>query len=130
MKVKWTSLVDDVRGHIDSRHYARHIPGNGSEAAICQKPELSKKEKKKRAAHPTSKRFCSYIAESKAILHDPERRVAWQAKYEETLYRAKKWGEASLRTIVRLCSPRSERGHQARRRGKAVKSMADERIAL
>ena len=28
MKVQWTSLVDDVRGHIDGRHYARHIPGN------------------------------------------------------------------------------------------------------
>ena len=33
MKVKWTGLVDDLRGHVDSRHYARHIPGNGSEAA-------------------------------------------------------------------------------------------------
>ncbi len=118
MKVKWTSLVDDVRGHIDSRHYARHIPGNGSEAAICQKPELSKKEKKKRAAHPTSKNFCAYIAESKAILHDPERRAAWQAKYEETLYRAKKWG---MPAYGRLCDYVRHEVCEMLKRGEEVK---------
>ena len=100
MKVKWTSLVDDAAGHVDSRHYARHIPGNGSEAAVCQKPELSKKTKKKKAAHPTCKSFGNYIAESKAILHDPERRAIWQAKYDETLRRAKKWGKPAY---GRLC---------------------------
>ena len=118
MKVKWTSLVDDVRGHIDSRHYARHIPGNGSEAAICQKPELSKKEKKKRAAHPTSKKFCAYIAESKAILNNPERRAAWQAKYEETLYRAKKWG---MPAYGRLCDYVRHEVCEMLKRGEEVK---------
>ena len=37
MKVQWTSLVDDARGNVDSRHYARHIPGNGEWAAVCEK---------------------------------------------------------------------------------------------
>ena len=100
MKVKWTGLVDDLRGHVDSRHYARHIPGNGSEAAVCQKPELSEKTKKKKAAHPTCKSLGNYIAESKAILHDPERKAIWQAKYNETLYRARKWGKPAY---GRLC---------------------------
>ena len=31
MKAKWTSIVDDLQGSVDSRHYARHIPGNGVE---------------------------------------------------------------------------------------------------
>ena len=100
MKVKWTTLVDDLQGSIDKKHYARHIPGNGKEAAVCLKPELSKETQKKKAAHPTCKSFSNYIAESKAILHDPERRAAWQAKYDETLYRAKKWGKPAY---GRLC---------------------------
>ena len=100
MKVKWSGLIDDFQGHIDSRHYARHIPGNREEAAVCLKPELSKKTKKKKAAHPTCKSFGNYIAESKAILHDPARRAIWQAKYDETLYRAKKWGKPAY---GRLC---------------------------
>ena len=90
MKVKWTALVDDACGHVDSKHYARHIPGNGEEAAVCLKPELSKETKKKKAAHCTSL----------AILHDPERRAIWQAKYNETLYRARKWGKPAY---GRLC---------------------------
>ena len=48
MKVTWTGLIDDFKGHIDSKHYARHIPGNGEEAAVCQKPVLSKKTKEKK----------------------------------------------------------------------------------
>ena len=83
MKVKWTTLVDDLQGGIDKKHYARHIPGNWKWAAVCQKPELSKETQKRKAAHPTCKSFRDYIAVSKAILHDPERRAAWQAKYDE-----------------------------------------------
>ena len=49
MKVKWTSLVADLKGGVGSQHYARHIPGNGEWAAVCQNPELSKKTKKKKA---------------------------------------------------------------------------------
>jgi hypothetical protein len=93
MKVRWTGLVDDLRGHVDSKHYARGIPGNGLEAAVCQKPELSEKTKQKKAAHPTCKRFGDYIAESKAILHDPERRAKWQAKYDEAMRKAKKYNK-------------------------------------
>lgn len=100
MKVKWTGLIDDFKGHVDSRHYARHIPGNYKEAAVCEKPELSEKTKKMKAAHPTCKRFGNYIAESKAILHDPERRAIWQAKYEKALQRAKKYNKEEY---GRLC---------------------------
>lgn len=100
MKVKWTALLDNASGHVDSRHYARNIPGNGAEAAVCLKPELNKKTKKKKAAHPTCKSFGNYIAESKAILHDPERRAIWQAKYNETLRKARKWGKPAY---GRLC---------------------------
>ena len=100
MKVKWTALLDNASGHVDSRHYARNIPGNGAEAAVCLKPELNKKTKKKKAAHPTCKSFGNYIAESKAILHNPERRAIWQAKYNETLRKARKWGKPAY---GRLC---------------------------
>ena len=93
MKVKWTTLIDDASGGVDSRHYARHIPGNGAEAALCMKPELSKKTKKKKAAHPTCKRFTDYIAVSGEILHDPERRAVWQAKYDEAKRKARKHGK-------------------------------------
>ena len=93
MKVKWSGLIDDFKGHIDGRHYARHIPGNSEEAAVCLKPELSKKTKKKKAAHPTCKSFGNYIAESKTILHDPERRAIWQAKYDEAKRKARKYNK-------------------------------------
>lgn len=93
MKVKWTTLIDDACGGIDSRHYARHIPGNGEYAAVCIKPELSKKTQKKKASHPTCKSFGTYIAVSKEILHDPERRSKWQARYDEAKRKARRHGK-------------------------------------
>ena len=90
MKAKWTSIIDDLQGNIDSRHYARHIPGNGEWAAVCLKPELSKKTKQKKAAHPTCKSFADFITASKAVLNDPERRAAWQAKYDEAKRKARR----------------------------------------
>ena len=93
MKAKWTSIVDDLQGSVDSRHYARHIPGNGEWAAVCQKPELSKKTKKKKASLPHVKEFGALIATCKEILHDPERRAAWQAKYEEAMRKARKYNK-------------------------------------
>jgi hypothetical protein len=93
MKAKWTSIVDDLQGSVDSRHYARHIPGNGEWAAVCQKPELSKKTKKKKASLPHVKEFGALIATCKEILHDPERRAAWQAKYDEAKRKACKYNK-------------------------------------
>ena len=90
MKAKWVSILKEARGTIDSRHYARHIPGNDEWAAVCEKPELSKKTKKKKAEHPTAIRFAELMAETKAILHDPERRAAWQARYDEAVRKARK----------------------------------------
>ena len=90
MKVKWTSLVDDVQGHVDGKHYARRIPGNGEWAAVCNKPELSKKTKKKKAETQVAKRFTTLIATCKAILHNPERRAAWQVRYDEAKRKARK----------------------------------------
>ena len=93
MKAKWTSLVDDLQGSVDSRHYARHIPGNGEWAAVCQKPELSKKTKQKKASLPHVKEFGTLIATCKEILHNPERRAAWQAKYDEAKRKARKYNK-------------------------------------
>ena len=93
MKVKWTALVDDASGGLDSKHYARHIPGNGEWAAVCMKPELSKKTQQKKAAHPTCKNFERYIAISKEILHDPERKQRWQERYDEARKKARRHGK-------------------------------------
>ena len=93
MKAKWTSIVDDLQGSVDRRHYARHIPGNGEWAAVCQKPELSKKTKKKKASLPHVKEFGALIATCKEILHNPERRAAWQSKYDEAMRKARKYGK-------------------------------------
>lgn len=83
MKVKWTLLLDDACGTVDNKHYARHIPGNGEWASVCNKPELSKKTKKKKAAHPTCKSFGNYISVSQEIYADAERKALWEARYEE-----------------------------------------------
>ena len=91
MKAKWTSLIADLQGSLDSRHYARHIPGNRVWAAVCQKPELSKKTKKKKASLPHVKEFGALIATCKEILHNPARRAAWQAKYDEAMQKAHKY---------------------------------------
>ena len=90
MKAKWMSLLSDAEGHIDSRHYARHIPGNDEYAAVCAKPELSKKVRKAKANHPTAQRFAALMAEVKAILRDPVRRAEWQARYDEAVQKARK----------------------------------------
>ena len=90
MKAKWSSLVEYLRGHVDQRHYARHIPGNGEWAAVCEKPELSKKTKKKKAALPHVKEFSELIAICKEILHNPEKRAAWQARYDEAKRQARR----------------------------------------
>ena len=90
MKVKWTLLLDDAKGGIDAKHYARHIPGNGEWAAVCNKPELSKKTKKKKAGLPQVKAFDKMIAESKKIKETPERKAAWEAQYEADKRKAKR----------------------------------------
>ena len=90
MKVKWTLIVDEAHGGVDPKHYARGIPGNGEWAAVCNKPELSKKTKKMKAAHATVKSFTENIAVSKEILHDPERRAKWQARYDQAKREAKR----------------------------------------
>lgn len=46
MKAKWVHIVEELRGSMDGRHYARRIPRNGEYGAICSKPELSKKTRK------------------------------------------------------------------------------------
>ena len=90
MKVKWTLLLDDAKGEIDPKHYARHIPGNGEWAAVCNKPELSKKTKKKKAGMQQVTDFNKMIAESKKIKETPERLEAWTAKYEVAKREAKR----------------------------------------
>ena len=90
MKVKWTLLVDHACGHVDKKHYARHIPGNGEWAAVCNKPELSKKTKKKKATLPVAQHFKTLIATCKNILNNPAARAMWQARYDEAKRKARK----------------------------------------
>lgn len=100
MKIKWADFIEEGSGSLDHNHYIRHIPGDSVWAALCAKPELKKKEKKKRAEHPTALHFGACIAESKAILCDAVRRAAWQAKYDEVVRQARRHGK---RTYGRLC---------------------------
>ncbi len=93
MKAKWVNIVDSLQGNVDQRHYARRIPGNGEYGAVCAKPELSKKTKKAKAEHPTAKAFAELMAETKAIMHDLERKAEWQARYEEALKKARKYNK-------------------------------------
>ena len=90
MKVKWTTIIDDMQGSVDQKHYARHIPGNGEWASLCNKPELSKKTKKKKAAHPTCKSFTEMITTCKNILNNPVARGIWQKRYEEAKRKARR----------------------------------------
>lgn len=93
MKAKWVSIVDDLQGNVDERHYVRRIPGNNEWAAVCNKPELSKKTKKAKAEHPTALKFGELVAEAKAILHDSVRRAEWQARYDEAMRKARKYNK-------------------------------------
>ena len=93
MKVKWTSIVDEMQGSVDKRHYTRHIPGNGEWAAVCTKPELSEKTKKKKAELPVATNFKILIATCKNILNNPAARAIWQARYDEAKGKARKYGK-------------------------------------
>jgi len=93
MKAKWVSIVDELRGNVDERHYVRRIPGNNEWGAVCSKPELSKKVKKKKAEHPTARRFAELMAETKIIMHDPVRKAEWQARYDEAMRKARKYNK-------------------------------------
>ncbi len=93
MKAKWVSIVDELRGKMDERHYVRRIPGNGEWAAVCSRPELSKKTKKAKSEHPTARRFAELMAETKTIMHDPARKAEWQARYEEAVKKARKYNK-------------------------------------
>ena len=117
MKVKWTTLVDDAKGHLDSAHYARHIPGNGDWAAVCSKPELNKKTKKKKAAHPTSKRFVTLIATCKNILNNPAARAVWQARYDEAKRKASRHNKPIQ---GRLCDYVRHEVSEALKRGEII----------
>ncbi len=90
MKAKWNALVNELEGKIDNQHYARHIPGNGEWAAVCRKPELSKKTKQKKAGLPHIKKFETLISTCQMILRDPARRAAWQAQYDAALRKARR----------------------------------------
>ncbi len=90
MKVKWTLLVDEASGDLDKRHYARRIPGNGEWAAVCNKPELSEKTKRKKANLSVAVNFKLLIETCKSILNNPGARAMWQARYEEAKRKAKK----------------------------------------
>ena len=91
MKAKWVNIVDELRGSMGDRFYARRIPGNGEWAAVCSKPELNKKTKKAKAEYPTAKRFAELMEETKTILHDTERKAEWQARYDEAVRKAHKY---------------------------------------
>ena len=93
MKVKWTLLIDDMKGSVDKKHYARHIPGNGTWAAVCNKPQLSKKTKKKKANLPVATNFKTLIATCKDILNNPAARAIWQARYDEAKRKANKYNK-------------------------------------
>lgn len=93
MKVRWTNLVREVQGGFDKRHYARHIPGNGEWASVCQKPELSKKTKKSKASHPTCKSFANNIVVCQEIYADAARKALWEARYEEAKRKARRRGK-------------------------------------
>jgi len=79
-----------MQGSVDKKRYARHIPGNGEYAAVCMKPELSKKTKKKKAAHPTCKSFTEMVAICKNILNNPAARAMWEERYEEAKRKARR----------------------------------------
>ncbi|MBR5677680.1 MAG: hypothetical protein IKX20_06045 [Paludibacteraceae bacterium] len=93
MKVKWTSIVDEMQGSVDKKHYARHIPGNGAWAAVCNKPQLSKQTKKKKANLPVATNFKTLIATCKDILNNPAARAIWQARYDEAKRKANKYNK-------------------------------------
>lgn len=100
MKTRWVELIGESTGSFGSRQYARRIPGNDEYAAVCSKPELSKRTKKKKAELPVVKDFQVLISTCKAILHDPARRAIWQERYDEAKRLAKKHGK---RVQGRLC---------------------------
>jgi len=118
MKVKWTLLVDDACGQVDKKHYARHIPGNGEWAAVCNKPELSEKTKKKKAELPVATNFKTLIATCKNILNNPAARAMWQARYDEA--KGTQTWQAHSRAAVRLCAARNEYKTQKRRNGRLI----------
>ena len=93
MKAKWIDMVGELQGSMGQQFYARRIPGNDEYGAVCRKPELSKKTKKAKAEHPTAKRFAELMAETKALLHDPERKAEWQARYDEAKRKARKYNK-------------------------------------
>ena len=117
MKVKWTLLIDDAKGGVDPKHYARHIPGNGEWAAVCNKPELSKKTKKRKASHPTCKSFSTLIATCKNILNNPVARGMWQERYEAAKRQARRHNKPIQ---GRLCDYIRHEVSEALKKGKSI----------
>lgn len=117
MKAKWSELINEAHGGLDSRHYARQLPGQKDWACVCSKPELSKNAKKKKAEHWTAKRFGGLIGECRKILNNPERRAAWQELYDA----AKRKAEKHKKTIQgRLCDYVRHEVSEKLKRGDAI----------
>lgn len=117
LKVKWTSIIDDMQGSVDKKRYARHIPGNGEYAAVCMKPELSKKTKKKKATHPTCKNFTEMVAICKNILNNPSVRAMWQSRYDEAKRKASRHNKPIQ---GRLCDYVKHEVSEALKRGEII----------
>lgn len=54
---------------------------------------VEQEDQEKKASLPHVKEFGVLIATCKEILHDPERRAAWQAKYDEVKRKARKYNK-------------------------------------
>ena len=90
MKAKLVNLFSKVEGGIGRKQYARRIPGDKVWAAVCSKPELSKKVKQAKAEHPTAKAFAELMAATKVIMNNPALKAEWEARYAEEKRKAQK----------------------------------------
>lgn len=93
MKLKWIDIVTEGHGRLGEDHYVRRSPGNTEYAVSCQKPTQSEATKRARSNHPTARGFADLMSETTAILHDPARKAAWQARYDEAKRQASKDGK-------------------------------------
>ena len=93
-RIAMSAAFEWYRGELDSDLYLRSLVKDKSKVmAVCQKPKLSKQQRKQMAKRPQIQRSNAVLKEAQVIYHDPVLRAEWEQRHVAFQREAKRRGD-------------------------------------